>query len=303
MAKLSNQQAFSMFIQYLKVEKKVSDNTINNYQRDLKSFKEFLETNKLDDIQQVEINNLNNYVATLYDHNYSKATIARKISTLKSLFKYLYIKDLVKVNIASELLQPKNTKKLPTFLTKEELEKFLSTFNNDTINDSRNLVMVLLMYFSGLRVSELVNLKVEQVYFHDSFIKIHGKGNKERVIPLNHQIQELLINYVNTTRISLLKNNSSEYLFVNKQGNAMSREGFFKIIKRHALKADINKNISPHTLRHSFATHLLNNGIDLRSVQTLLGHSDISTTQIYTHIDSEKIKKSYVENHPLARKK
>ena len=300
---LSIQQAIKLYEQYLKVEKKASVYSIDSYTRDLVHFKGYLDENKLVNLSQITDQTLNHYVASLYDLGYAKTTIARKLSTLKSLYKFLFIKELVPSNITSSLLQPRKDKKLPSFLTRNELDDFLHTFTYDTLYNTRNTVMVLTMYFCGLRVSELVGLKVNQVFFHDNFIIIHGKGNKERQIPINDVLQKKLLEYVEDTRKTILNLHSSEYLFVNKTGKPMSREGFFKVIKRHALKAGLTKSISPHTLRHSFATHLLNNGVDLRSVQTLLGHSDIATTQIYLHVDNTKKKALYNKAHPLANMK
>ncbi|WP_423364688.1 tyrosine recombinase [Mycoplasma sp. P36-A1] len=295
-------QCIKLYLQYLKVEKKASENTLLGYNRDLKLFTLFIESKNLEFIIEIDTNILNEFIATLYEKNYSKSTIARKVSNLKSLFKFLYIKNYSATNPAASLLMPKQEKKLPTFLTKEETTRFIASFDADTLLSKRNFVMVLLMYYTGTRVSELVNLKIEQLYLSDGYLKIHGKGSKERIIPLNSEMLNILNEYINTTRNDILKMNESLFVFVNQKGKAISREGFFKIVKKHALKANIHKSISPHTLRHSFATHLLGNGIDLRSVQTLLGHSNIVTTQIYTHVDNEQKHNDYKKYHPLEMK-
>jgi len=303
MANISVDQAFKMYVQYLKVEKKASENSISNYQIDLKHFKEYLDKTNKKNINDINVDYINQYVAGLYDLGYAKASIARKISTIKSLYKFLFLKDIIDSNITTQLLQPKKDKKLPEFLTRNELDHFIGSFTQDNFLNQRNTIMVLTMYFCGLRVSELVNLQVNQLFLHEDFIIIHGKGNKERQIPINTSLKNRLVDYIEVTRKGILNNVSSNYLFINSNGKPITREGFFKIIKRHALKANISKSISPHTLRHSFATHLINNGIDLRSVQTLLGHSDIATTQIYLHIDNEKKKSAYEKAHPLSHTK
>lgn len=295
----SNSFHINNYIRYLKVEKKFSDNTIISYKNDLNDFNCFLEDNNLDIIDSIKLNELNNYVANLFDKNLSKNSIARKISCIKSFYKFLYIKDYTNNNYATLLSLPRITKKIPDYLTNDEIINLINSFQDNTLLEARNKCMVLVMYFTGLRVSELINLKLSNLYINDQYIKISGKGSKERIIPLNSDILDVILEYINNIRKDIIKLNYSDYLFVNKNGNVISRQGFFKIIKKHVLKCGINKNVSPHTLRHSFATHLLNNGIDLRSVQVLLGHSSISTTQIYTHINNDYVKKSYNQSHPL----
>lgn len=294
--------AFKNFFQYLKVERGLSANTISAYQRDLNHYKQYLINLLINDINETDDKIITNYIATLFDENLAKSSIARKISCLKSFYKFLYVKEFVKDNKTLLISLPKTTKKIPEYLTDDELLLFLKTFNNNTILNERNKVMVFIMYYTGTRVSELVNMKQNQLYLSDKYIKITGKGNKERMVPLNDKTVELLYDYLNNTRKEILQLNYSDYLFVNNLGKPITRQGFFKIIKKHCLLANISKNISPHTLRHSFATHLLNNGVDLRSVQVLLGHSDISTTQIYTHLNNNQIKESYKKNHPQNNK-
>ena len=302
MPTINNEFALNNFIQYLKVEKKVSPNTIASYQRDLKTFMQYLNDNDYLDLNEINLEILTNYVATLYDDNLAKSSIARKISCLKSLFKFLYVKDFLSENKATLLSLPKITKKIPEYLDSEEIVTFLETFNEESLLNKRNKIMVFLMYYTGTRVSELINIKLSQLFLSDKYLRITGKGNKERIIPLNDGIVTILSEYLAKTRKEIIDLNYSDYLFINCQGKPITRQGFFKIIKKHCLIANIRKNVSPHTLRHSFATHLLNNGVDLRSVQVLLGHSDISTTQIYTHVNSDYIKKSYQEAHPLNKK-
>lgn len=296
MSNSNNLKIFNDFIKYIKIEKNLSNNTIESYKKDLNDFFIYINDLEINNIQETNHNILVDYITTLFDKNYSKSTISRKISTLKSFYKFLYIKDYTSENKASLITLPKKERKIPEYLNKEEINQFFLSFNDDNLINSRNKIMVLFMYLTGLRVSELVNLKISQLYLNDKYIRIIGKGSKERFIPINDLLIEPLNQYLKITRQNILEFNYSDYLFINKNGKPITRQGFFKIIKKHALLAMINKNISPHTIRHSFATHLINNGVDLRSVQILLGHSDISTTQIYTHINNDYIKKSYFEH-------
>ncbi|MEG0283459.1 MAG: site-specific tyrosine recombinase XerD [Erysipelotrichales bacterium] len=303
MSNISFQNAYKAYMQYLKVEKTFAKNTILAYDRDLKKFNNFLISKKIEYIEQTDSHLINEYIATLYDNGQTKSSIARNISCLKSFYKFLYIKEYLSENRALLISLPKAQQKIPEYMNNEEIILFLKSFESNTDLEKRNKVMIFLLYYTGLRVSELVNLKVNQVYLSDGYLKVTGKGSKERIIPLNDNIIKIINDYLSSTRSNILDLGYSDYLFVNSKGNPITRQGFFKIVKKHALKANIQKNISPHTLRHSFATHLLNNGVDLRSVQTLLGHSDISTTQIYTHVNNEYIKESYQKTHPRNNKK
>ncbi|MDR1782465.1 MAG: tyrosine recombinase [Bacilli bacterium] len=292
---------FDDFIKYLKIEKKLSNNTIDGYTRDMNDYLTYLDLNNINDINDTNNETLNNYIATLFDKNLSKNSIARHISCLKSFYKFLYVKDYLPKNIASLLKQPHKDKVIPQYLTQDEIIALFKTFEDNTIINQRNQMMLLLLYYTGLRVSELINLKLSNIYLFDQYIKVIGKGNKERIIPINVDIIDYLNKYISSTRKELLQLNNSDYLFIIKGGKPMTRQSFFKIIKKHCLLANIKKNVSPHTIRHSFATQLLNNGVDLRSLQILLGHSSISTTQIYTHVKSNEIKNKYEMIHPLSK--
>lgn len=292
--------AYQAYLLYLKVEKKYSSNTLISYQKDLEQFKTYLSEEQLSDLSIITNQDLNNYVTTLYEQSLSKTSIARKISSIKSFFKFLYIKDYLPQNIASLLKQPKKNQKLPEYLNQEEVNNLFLNMPTNTILEQRNKLMFIFLYFTGLRVSELINIKISNLYLSDNYLKVIGKGSKERIIPLNSELQKQIETYILVTRKEILDLNHSDYLFVNKQGNPITRQGFHKILKKACLQAGISKNVSPHTIRHSFATQLLNNGVDLRAVQVLLGHSDISTTQIYTHISKEYAKSEYEKAHPLA---
>ncbi len=287
-----NEKIIEEFIDYLRFERKYSENTISSYKRDLNKIniyikKEFTKLNKKD---------IQNYIQKLSKEE-NTSSVSRCISTLKSFYKFLEINKYTNSNPLTTITNPKTQKKLPKVLSEEEIDKLLD-INLNTNFDYRNKAMLELMYSSGLRVSELVNLKVNDIDLVNSSVRIFGKGSKERIIPLNDYATIALKNYILYYRTSLFKHGENNYLFLNNHGNKMTRQGFFKILSKIAKEKNIKTEFSPHTLRHSFATHLLKHGADLRSIQELLGHSDISTTQIYTHITEERLQKNYEEFHP-----
>lgn len=284
----------SEFLDYLRFEKKYSENTIKSYQTDLKKFNEF-ENKNIKNITKDDIQDYIHYLAS--KENEETTSISRNISSLKSFYKFLELNRYVKNNPLTTITNPKNMKKLPKVLSEEEVNKLLDI---NLINDFdyRNKAMLELMYSSGLRVSELIELNVNDIDIENASVRIFGKGSKERIVPLNEYATNALNEYILYHRPNLFKHGENNYLFLNNHGNKMTRQGFFKILKKIAQEKGINKELSPHTLRHSFATHLLAHGADLRSIQELLGHSDISTTQIYTYISNEKLQKNYEEYHP-----
>lgn len=287
-----NEKFIEEFIDYLRFERKYSENTISSYKRDLNKMniyikKEFTKLNKKD---------IQNYIQKLSKEE-NTSSVSRCISTLKSFYKFLEINKYTNSNPLTTITNPKTQKKLPKVLSEEDINKLLD-INLNTNFDYRNKAMLELMYSSGLRVSELVNLKVNDIDLVNSSVRIFGKGSKERIIPLNDYATIALKNYILYYRTSLFKHGENNYLFLNNHGNKMTRQGFFKILSKIAKEKNIKTELSPHTLRHSFATHLLKHGADLRSIQELLGHSDISTTQIYTHITEERLQKNYEEFHP-----
>ncbi len=285
------------FIDYLKIEKGLSKNSIASYKNDLKQLILFLKEKNISTIEKITHNHLEEYISYLKKHQISSRSIARKIVSIKSFFKFLVIDNIITTNPADFLESPKIGIHLPEYLTVDEVDKLLNEFKEDNPIEFRDKSIIELMYSCGLRVSEIENLKINQINFNEGFIYIFGKGDKERLVPLGSKARKLLIRYINEIRIKYNKKNS-EYLFLNWQGGKLSRISIWKIIKKYAKRAGINKNIHPHTLRHSFATHLLNNGADLRIVQELLGHSDISTTQIYTHLNYSKLKEFHSKFHP-----
>ena len=281
------------FLDYLLIEKKYSINTINSYRNDLNIFREFMP----DDLNKINFKKLREYLKYLKDLKLSEKSIAHNITVLRSFYKYLMIEKIVSVNPIALIELPKIKKTIPNVLSYEEINKLLDIKITDKYS-ARNKAMLELMYASGLRVSELINVKISDIDLENAIIRTIGKGDKERIIPLGDYAICAIKIYMDGYRESLLINGVNDYLFINNHGNKMTRVGFFKIIKKLAREKDIKTNFSPHTLRHSFATHLLDAGADLRSIQELLGHSDIKTTQIYTHVSREKIKQDYENFHP-----
>lgn len=283
-------QDINEYIGYLVMEKKLSNNTCFSYYNDLSKLRLFL--NK--DLKEADSNDIHKFINSL---NESDRSIAHLVTSLKSFYKYLMINNKIKVNPVDLISSPKLSRKLPKVLNTSEVDKLLDI---ELLNDFdfRNKAMLELMYACGLRVSELVNLKITDLDLENNVVKIFGKGSKERIIPIGDYATVALKIYISEHRNNMLKNKASNILFLNNHGNPLTRVGFFKILKAIALKANIKKEFSPHTLRHSFATHLLDNGADLRSIQELLGHSSISTTQIYTHVSKGNIRNDYDNCHP-----
>ena len=292
MNKLS--ELITEFLRYLLIDKGYSENTIESYKRDLDKF---LEYNKNTSIDNISNEDLKKYIKYLNDNGLNEKSIARNISSLKSFYKFLVISKYISSNTSDSLYLPKIKKSLPSTLTEEEVLSLLDIELIDNFS-YRNKAMLELLYATGLRVSELINLKLQDVDFSQDIIRTFGKGSKERVIPIGDYAKEYLEKYIYEYRSSMLKKENNEYIFLNNHGKQMTRQGFFKIIKKMAKEKGIQKELSPHTLRHSFASHLLKYGADLRTIQELLGHSDISTTQIYTHITNEELKQNYESFHP-----
>ncbi len=280
------------YMNYLSIERKLSDNTIDGYKRDLYDFYKF--TNK--SYKNIDVNDIVNYV-TYLNKKISAKSINRHIVSIKNFFKYLERNDLITNNPCTDITGLKTPKKMPRVLSEEEINKLLDIKLTDAYS-YRNKAMLELMYSSGLRVSELLNLELNNIDLNMNLVRIYGKGNKERIVPIDDIATKYLFEYINIYRNTLLKNKVSNILFLNSRGDKLSRQGFFKILREIALEKGIKRDISPHTLRHSFATHLLDHGADLRSIQTMLGHENIETTQIYTHVSNNYIKENYNEAHP-----
>jgi integrase/recombinase XerD len=305
-----NEKFLTLFENYLLTEKRVSKNTFFAYKKDIDQLFDFFNKNKIG-IRNCDKNHLKKYLKNLKDGGVTARTLSRKISSIKALFKYLNERFNIE-NPADFLIFPKLEQTLPLYLTQEEVQKLFETANNDkSAKGVRNKVMLYLLYASGMRVSELVNLIIDQIQFDTGFISLMGKGNKERVIPLPRNVMELLKFYIDTVYPKLLPKQSDaaqeakqkNYLFFAFYKNTVkpiSRQSFWLILKELLSKAQILKNISPHSLRHSLATHLLKNGADIRSLQLLLGHEHLATVQIYTHLEKSQLRKVYDKKHPRA---
>lgn len=287
------------FCHYLASEKMRSMNTIQSYRSDLENYVYFLENKLLiDDVKLISADEIKKYFSYMKKLGYSATSLSRALSSIKAFHKFLHLEKYVSDNIASTISTPKIDKKLPTVLSVEEVMKILNALNDDTPYNSRNHAMIEVMYACGLRVSELVNLKLTDLHLTSKMISTTGKGSKERLIPINDYASKVLKNYIIEARPKLLKKQNTPYVFLNNHGEPLSRQSYFLLIKKLCNEVGIEKNISPHTLRHSFATHLLEAGTDLRLIQAMLGHEDISTTQIYTHLSKQKIKDVYTMAHP-----
>ncbi|MDD5496314.1 MAG: site-specific tyrosine recombinase XerD [Candidatus Omnitrophica bacterium] len=286
------------FLNYLSVERGLSKNTISSYKTDLSHFIIYLETKKITDPDSVKRQDIADYMMGLKDKGISSNSISRALVAIKMFYKFLVQERLAKEDIAGVLEAPKLIRPLPNVLNAAEVDKLLGTPDLRDWLGIRDKAALELMYATGMRVSELVDLTKENLNLDVGFIKCRGKGDKERIIPVGKKAKESLVRYMERVRPKLLKNKQDPHLFISRLGKRISRQSFWKMIKRSAKLAHIKKDITPHTLRHSFATHLLERGADLRVVQEMLGHSDISTTQIYTHINKERLKLIHKQFHP-----
>lgn len=278
------------------MEKGLSKNTVESYSRDITLFQKFLSSkNKgLNSFSKVDIID---FLSKIKDKGYSVPSICRFISSIRGFCKYMMIEKIVKEDPAENLQTPKKWERIPKVLSLEDVMALLDA-RTDTSTFLRDSAMLELLYSSGLRVSELVSLKIGNINFEAGFLRVMGKGSKERVVPINSRALDKIKKYIKELRPAILKKRQSDYLFITRRGGAMTRQRFWQTIKKCGKQ--IGVKLSPHTLRHCFATHLLEGGADLRSVQKMLGHSDISTTQIYTKVSTDRIKKVYLEHHPRA---
>jgi len=285
------------FMIYLRSIKKTSENTEKSYYRDLMKVKKYMEEHGITDVHKITYVTLNAYVLYLEREGFSAATISRNIASIKAFYHYLYREGIVAEDVAELLHAPKIEKKMPEILSPEEVIWLLEQPKGDTPKEIRDKAMLELLYATGIRVTELITLKISDVNMQMGFI-ICRDGSRERVIPFGAAAKKAMTNYLEKARNVMLFDLQSDILFVNCSGQPMSRQGFWKLIKYYAKKAGIMTDITPHTLRHSFAAHLVENGADLRSVQEMLGHSDISTTQIYAALTHNRIREVYTKAHP-----
>ncbi|MBL6700710.1 MAG: site-specific tyrosine recombinase XerD [Gammaproteobacteria bacterium] len=290
-------QFIDQFCDYVSFKNNLTQNTIIAYKSDLKIFLSWISNNnnKFCDVDRVVINN---YLASRLDSGVSVSTIQRIITCIKSFYLFLYENNFIQSNPAQLIDNPKKRRKLPIIISENEIEALLSCPNTGTSSGMRDKCILELLYSSGLRISELLNIKVNQITHDKSFLKIKGKGGKERLVPIGSSAMSSLLTYIDTYRCNIKNINNIEMLFIKETGTVISRQECWKMIKKYASASNINKKISPHNLRHAFATHLLNNGADLRTVQMLLGHASLSTTQIYTHIAKDRLVKFHQKYHP-----
>jgi len=285
------------YTDFLKIEKRHSPNTVEAYGRDIARFIDFIGDLPLATVDSTQIRA---FLLHCREEGQDSRSTARYLSSLKSFFKFLCDEDHLTDNPAEIMESPKIWRKLPGFLSLVDVEALLAAPDPKTLFGVRDKAMLEILYATGLRVSELVSLKLDDVDLEVGFLRTMGKGSKERVVPIGAVAQEAVQDYLLMARRLFLKGNTAHELFITRRGSKMTRQGFWKILKAYALKANISTSISPHTLRHAFATHLLEGGADLRSVQEMLGHADISTTQIYTHILEERMREVHDRFHPRA---
>lgn len=296
-----------LFINYLRTEKSLSENTISAYRIDLNKFLDYAsdvkEISKIKKITEDTVNDFFNFVnksESKLNKKFSPKSISRNISSLRSFFKYLESENIIEINPMENIETPKTSRMLPDVLSQEEVEKILSV---QDVNDKlgiRDKALLETLYASGLRVSEAINLCISDIFFEEGYMRVFGKGSKERIVPIGSTALEFVTLYIKNSR-NLLKNKKSfDILFLNFRGNKLTRMGILEIIRKNCIAAGIKRSIHPHTFRHSFATHLLQGGADIRIIQEMLGHSDISTTQIYTHIDKDYLIEIHKSFHPRA---
>ena len=298
-------QIAKRYLLYLQLERRLEVNTLNARWYDLEKYLSFLFKNNIKSFNDVTSKNIDLFISTLkfhYKYNrkteYSSSTINRYISSIRNFHFYLLDNNIVEKDVSDKIHRPKNINKLPSVLNVEEINKIIDSIKLNKPIDYRDKAIILIMYSSGLRISEVVKIKLTDLNINENFISVIGKGNKQRIIPVANKTMNFIKDYIDNSRIKFLKKtNSKGYLFLNNRGMQISRVSIWKIIKKHTLTLH-NDKITPHIFRHSFATHLIEGGADLRAVQMMLGHSDISTTQIYTHLDTTYLKDVYTTYHP-----
>jgi len=292
---IKSKQVIDSFLDSLWMERGLSENTLSAYRSDLTQFSFWLEHKKVD-LLKVEAKDILAYLSSL--ENASVRTVARRLSSLRRLYEYLLRENKIKQNPVSNVDAPRLGRTLPKSLTEDEVENLLNAPDTGPATGVRDKAMLELLYATGLRVTELVSLTIQQVNLRQGVVRVTGKGNKERLVPMGEEANAWIERYLSSARSEILGNAITDAMFPSNRGKAMTRQTFWHMVKRYAVVAEIKKTLSPHVLRHAFATHLINHGADLRVVQMLLGHSDISTTQIYTHVARERLKDLHAEHHP-----
>ncbi len=299
MINAKNSEYLDNFLDAIWVEQGLSKNTLISYEHDIKIFFSYIDKFNIK-LSDVTISNINTFISSRFSLGISSKSNMRIISSLKKFFLYLLLRNIVKKNPTESIETPRKVKSLPHTIDVESVNKLLDAPSFNTKLGARDKAMLEILYSCGLRVSELVTLKLSQVVMESNFLRVMGKGSKERIIPINDYALEFLKTYINEYRLKFTKEKKTDFLFLSNRGKEMTRHAFWHLIKKYAFKAGIKENLSPHTLRHAFATHMINNGADLRVVQLLLGHSDLSTTQLYTHIAKNELKELFCKNHPRA---
>ncbi|MDP3436975.1 MAG: site-specific tyrosine recombinase XerD [Bacteroidales bacterium] len=302
MKKANRNNLVTDFSTYLRLERSLSQNTINAYCSDIIKLERFLESSSnesgVNNFGNATPETLNQFITSLFGKNLSKRSQARLISSLRAFYKFLEMEGVVEKSVAEMLDSPKVKPYLPVVLSVEEIENILNGIDLSVAEGHRNRAIVEMLYSCGLRVSELVNLRISDLFFNEGFIRAIGKGSKQRLIPVGVPAIESVNFYLSQRKFMKIAKNAQDTLFLNRRGSKLSREMIFLIIKKESTKAGIIKEVSPHTFRHSFATHMVENGADLRVVQEMLGHESILTTEIYTHVNSEKWRESILKCHP-----
>ncbi|MCG8637371.1 MAG: site-specific tyrosine recombinase XerD [Desulfobacterales bacterium] len=286
------------YLDYLVIEKGLAANSIDAYSADLAEFSSFMEKKEIRNVAMVDSTVVLAWLIHLTRKGLSPKSRARHLITARGFYRYLSGEKQIKSNPFKDVDLPKTGQSLPKIISVPEVEALINAGNPEQPKSLRNIAMIEIMYGAGLRVSELIQLKIQDINLDAGLVRVTGKGSKERIVPFGSKAQKILRQWMDTIRPQLLKHVRSDYLFVARAGNPMTRQAFWKIIKKYAALAGLSRQVTPHTLRHSFATHLLEGGADLRSVQTMLGHSDISTTQIYTHISKEYLIRMHQAFHP-----
>ncbi|MEI7998066.1 MAG: site-specific tyrosine recombinase XerD [Candidatus Omnitrophota bacterium] len=286
------------FINYVAVERGLAKNTLSAYTRDLEKYVEFLTDRKIQNLDGVDREHVTGFMMDLKKHGLSSTSICRHLAAVKMFHRFLVRENLSKEDPTTLIETPKNFQRVPEVLTQKEVELILQKAQQVKPKEKRDYVIIELFYASGMRVSELADLKLTSINLEVGFVRAIGKGSKERIIPIGQKAREALAYYCEKIRPKIANASTGDVLFLSRLGKRLSRQSVWMLIKKYTRLAGIKKNIKPHTLRHTFATHLLEHGADLRSVQEMLGHADISTTQIYTHVDRERLKKVHKEFHP-----
>ena len=297
------QAVFNKYVDYLEAERNASPYTVRNYTTDLLGFFHFLRDRDIDSLKDVDRHVLRDYLSYLMEKGFVKASIARKLSAIRSFYRYLLREEIISVSPVADTSSPKLDRRLPSFLTIEEVKRLLEAPDLSTPQGLRDRALLELLYASGLRVSELVSLNLEQVNLDTNEVRVWGKGSKERIVLMGQPAARALSTYLTRGRPELLGKKGTSALFLNRYGGRLIERRVQRILEKYAGVAGIGRRVHPHMLRHTFATHLLDGGADLRVVQELLGHASLSSTQIYTHVSQSQAKKVYLSAHPMAQEK